>query len=269
MWELVSIGFLKITLLDLIDIALLTLLIAYLVRLLQNTAAGKVLVWVVGLIGAYFVTEVLGLRAIHWVLDVVVSVWFIAFIVLFQPELRRLLLNLTRSPFLSFLTRTDIRQVITEIVEAAQEMSERHIGALIVIRRNQDIRMTIETGVPIQGKVTKELLLTIFHPRSPLHDGAVVIYNDVIEAAGCILPLSSVAKYRGKTLGTRHRAALGLSEQTDALVIVVSEETGRISLAEAGNLIMDLSRKELENMLLTALLSEPRVVEETQPLAVP
>lgn len=262
MIELFRVGFLTITLTDILDIIIVTLVVGYLFHALKNTIAGKVLVWVFFLVGAYFASELLALNAVHWLLEIIVSVWFIAFIVLFQPELRRLLLNLSRTSFFTFLTRTDIRNVIAEILKAVKEMSERHMGALIVIRRNHDIKMTIETGIPIQGKVTKELLLTIFNPRSPLHDGAVVIYNDTIEVAGAILPLSTVSKYRGRNLGTRHRAALGLAEQTDAIVIVVSEETGRISIAENGKLTIGVTLKELESILTEKLLSEDESLKE-------
>jgi diadenylate cyclase len=137
-------------------------------------------------------------------------------------------------------------------------MSEKHTGALIVFARTTNIKMTIETGIPLQAQLSKELLVSIFNPKSPLHDGAIVIQNGVIEAARCILPLSLTTRFQGKHLGTRHRAAMGISEQADVLVLVVSEETGKISLAEEGMFIPGVTPINLYDILAERLGTRAR-----------
>jgi diadenylate cyclase len=196
-----------------------------------------------------FISEMINLRAINWLLKAVMGVWLLAFIILFQPELRRVLLRLSNLPFLRFFLRTNLTQTIDEVISAVKEMSENHIGGLIVFVRSQNVEMNVDTGVPIGARVSKELLLSIFNPKSPLHDGAVLIEGSNLLFAKCILPLSTVTKLEGRLLGTRHRAALGLSEQTDALVLVVSEETGWISIAESGTFIFNIPKNKIESIL--------------------
>jgi diadenylate cyclase len=196
-----------------------------------------------------FISEMINLRAINWLLKSVMGVWLLAFIILFQPELRRVLLRLSNLPFLRFFLRTNLTQTIDEVISAVKEMSENHIGGLIVFVRSQNVEMNVDTGVPIGARVSKELLLSIFNPKSPLHDGAVLIEGSNLLFAKCILPLSTVTKLEGRLLGTRHRAALGLSEQTDALVLVVSEETGWISIAESGTFIFNIPKNKIESIL--------------------
>jgi len=142
-----------------------------------------------------------------------------------------------------------MNKTLDEIIYAVLEMSEKHIGALIVFPRSQNTGMTIDTGVELQSIVSKELLISIFNTKSPLHDGAVIIENEIVMAAKCILPLTTLTKFEGKILGTRHRAALGLSEQVDALTLIVSEETGFISLAEEGKLNFNIPKKEIKEIL--------------------
>ncbi|MFW5662149.1 MAG: diadenylate cyclase, partial [Bacteroidota bacterium] len=140
-----------------------------------------------------------------------------------------------------------------EVIDAVHEMSEKHIGALIVFPRSQNVQMTIDTGIPLQATVSKELLLSIFNTKSPLHDGAVIVDEQMIVAARCILPLSNITKSGGRNLGTRHRAALGLSEQIDTIVLIVSEETGSISIAESGNLMLNIPVEQLPSTLSAKL----------------
>jgi diadenylate cyclase len=162
-------------------------------------------------------------------------------------------LLIVRSPIFSAFTRSQMNETLDEIARAAIEMSEKHTGALIVFARSTNIKMTIETGIPLQAQLSKELLVSIFNPKSPLHDGAIVIQNGVIEAARCILPLSLTTRFQGKHLGTRHRAAMGISEQADVLVLVVSEETGKISLAEEGAFVPGVTPMNLYDMLAERL----------------
>jgi diadenylate cyclase len=218
-------------------------------NLLKDTVAVQILFGLVLLIFMTFISEMINLRAINWLLKAVMGVWLLAFIILFQPELRRVLLRLSNLPFLRFFLRTNLTQTIDEVISAVKEMSENHIGGLIVFVRSQNVEMNVDTGVPIGARVSKELLLSIFNPKSPLHDGAVLIEGSNLLFAKCILPLSTVTKLEGRLLGTRHRAALGLSEQTDALVLVVSEETGWISIAESGTFIFNIPKNKIESIL--------------------
>jgi diadenylate cyclase len=218
-------------------------------NLLKDTVAVQILFGLVLLIFMTFISEMINLRAINWLLKSVMGVWLLAFIILFQPELRRVLLRLSNLPFLRFFLRTNLTQTIDEVISAVKEMSENHIGGLIVFVRSQNVEMNVDTGVPIGARVSKELLLSIFNPKSPLHDGAVLIEGSNLLFAKCILPLSTVTKLEGRLLGTRHRAALGLSEQTDALVLVVSEETGWISIAESGTFIFNIPKNKIESIL--------------------
>ncbi|GBD07530.1 Cyclic di-AMP synthase CdaA [bacterium HR21] len=249
MIELLRIGFFRFTLADLLDIAAVTALFYGLYRLFRETLVLPVLLGFVVLLLLGFIVEIAELAAVGWIVRTLSAVWLLAFIVLFQPELRRILVRMARSRLLHFLVRSPVLPVLDEVVEAASEMAEKHIGALIVFAGSQSTRLVVETGVPLQAVVSKELLLAIFNPRSPLHDGAVVIEGRTVVAARCILPLSATTHVSGQPLGTRHRAALGLSEQVDAVVVVVSEETGQISLAHSGRLEQGLSPARLRERL--------------------
>ncbi len=249
MIEIFKIGFLSITLIDLIDLILLCAVFYWLYNLLKETIAAQILFALVILILATFVTELVNLRSLNWLLKAVMSVWLLAFIILFQPELRRVLLQISNLPFLRFFSRSGLTQTIDEVIAAVKEMSESHIGSLIIFTRTQNVEMNLDKGISIGARVSKELILSIFNTKSPLHDGAILIDGPNILYAKCVLPLSLITKIEGKILGTRHRAALGLTEQTDAVVLVVSEETGGISIAEAGKLTLNVPKNKLEEFL--------------------
>jgi len=251
--ELFSIGFLSFTLFDLLDIALVTLLFYWVYKSLKNTIAVQILFGLVILIGLKFISEAVDLKSVNWILNTIVDIWLLAFVILFQPELRKLLLLITKTPVFQLFVKTKISETLDPVIEAARELSEKHIGALIVFPRNQTVQMTIETGIPIGAIVSHELLMSIFVTKSPLHDGAVVIENRTVEAARCVLPLSNQRKYAGRNLGTRHRAALGLTEQVDALVLIISEETGWITIAESGELNMNVPIDQLQGILESKL----------------
>lgn len=265
MIDLFSIGFINVSLIDFLDVIVVTVLLYKLHRILRNTIAVQIFLGIIAILSLYFFTEFVNFRSLNWILQTLSNIWLLAFIILFQPELRRLLLVIVRSPVFSSFMSSNVNQTIDEVLEAVQEMSERHIGALIVFTRARNIKMTIETGIPIQGVLTRELLLSIFNSKSPLHDGAVIVQNGVVEAAGCILPLSNTTKYQRHKLGTRHRAALGISEQADVLTLVVSEETGKVTLAEEGTLYMHLSTDKLEK-LLREKLSIQGETDDSKPL---
>lgn len=249
MIDLFKIGFLNFSIIDLLDITIIAVLIFWLYRALKDTIAVQILFGLMILIGLQFITDAVGLKSINWILETIANIWLLAFIILFQPELRRLMLMITRSPLFRIFIKSKITHTIDSVVDSAKEFSEKHIGALIVFIKSQNIEMTIDTGIPLHAIVSKELLGSIFNTKSPLHDGAVIIDNQTILAARCVLPLSSLTKYGGKNLGTRHRAALGISEQLDVVVLIVSEETGAISIAEGGMLTLDIPKNELLTVL--------------------
>lgn len=253
MTELFRIGFISVTPIDVLDILLVAAVIYTVYRALRATVAVQILLGLVVLVAFSFVVSSLNMKALSWLISSIMSVWLIAFIVLFQPELRRLLTEITQSRLFQFFARSSITETVEEVIEAVKELSEKHIGALIIFTRGQNIKVTIETGIPLKAVVSAELLVAIFNPRSPLHDGAVVIEGSTIVAARCILPLSSQRKHGNKNLGTRHRAALGISEQSDVLTLVVSEETGAISIAERGTLISNIPLSALREQLLEHL----------------
>jgi diadenylate cyclase len=185
------------------------------------------------------------------------QVFVLAVIIIFQPEIRRLLLLLGKNPIVRrFVSTTDRGEIIDETVTAIEEMADRNIGALIAFQRSTGLRSYIETGKRLQAEVSHDLLVTIFHGQNPLHDGAVIINDRRIEAARCILPVSTSMKLSPQ-LGLRHRAAVGLTEQTDAFVVVVSEETSNISVSRDGALISNITPDELRTYLTSALTNQP------------
>jgi diadenylate cyclase len=245
----------RLTWLDAFDILIVTLIFYSILMLVRGTRADQILqglaiVLVVGML----ISSVFHLTLFNWLLRYSVPVALIALPVIFQPELRRLLEYLGRSSKVMNLPRTSFsrgtERTIDEICQATTRLKERlHPGALICIERNTGLEDYAASGVRMDALVSAELLLTIFYPNSPLHDGAVIVRGDRLIAAAVLLPLSDAQSIYAD-LGTRHRAALGLSEQTDALVIIISEETGTVSVAEHGRLIRNVSEERLRRMLL-------------------
>jgi diadenylate cyclase len=250
---LFKIGFLEIGWTDILDIIVVTFIFYRLYLVMRGTIAIQIFLGLLVIVAGSFVASSIELKAVSWILKTLADVWVIAFIVLFQPELRRLLVLLGRGRLMANLVRSSMDETIESIVEACDEMSQRQIGALIVIPRRTGIRMIIESGIALRAEVSKQLLLSIFHPKAPMHDGAVVIKDRVVEAARCTLPLSNQLRMDGFIMGMRHRSAVGITEQTDALVIVVSEETGTISVAEDGQLRRGLSVDALREQLRQGL----------------
>jgi diadenylate cyclase len=251
--ELFRIGFLTVTIIDVIDILLVAFLIYRLYVVMQGTIAVQIFIGLIILVGLSFISQLFNLRAMTWLLNTVRDIWVIAFVVLFQPELRRFLTLVGRSPLVRMFVRLDVTETIDDVVGAAVELSKKKIGALIVITRATGIRMVIETGIPLQAKISKQLLISIFNPKSPMHDGAVVIKDRIVEAAHCTLPLSTQTQLDGIVLGMRHRAAIGVTEQADVTVVVVSEETGTISVADDGLLVRGLTQESLAQKLRSVL----------------
>jgi len=249
MVELFKIGFLPVTLLDVIDIALVSFIFYKVYMIIRGTIASQIFFGLIVIFILSFIAQSVDLKAIGWLLKLITDIWVIAFIILFQPEIRRLLVVLGRNPFIRLFIKSDDKVLIEVLTESVFEMAQYQHGALIVMVKSVGIKGISETGEMINSKLSKNLLRSIFFPRSPLHDGAVIIRNDVIEAARCTLPLSQTTILNGAPLGMRHRAGLGISEQADVLSIIVSEETGAISIAENGSLKRGLSKDELKEVL--------------------
>ncbi|HHU68740.1 MAG TPA: TIGR00159 family protein [Thermoanaerobacterales bacterium] len=244
---------------DLIDIAIVAYVSYKAIMLIKGTRAVQLIKGLVVLVISTKVSEWLGLYTINWLLRNTMTVGVIALLVVFQPELRRALEQLGRgrlfvTPFFSF-SEEEVNKMINEMARAVQVLASNKIGALIVIERETGLNDVIETGLEIGGKLTTELLLNIFIPNTPLHDGAVLIRNDKIMAAGCFLPLTENPNL-SKELGTRHRAALGITEQSDAVSIIVSEETGVISVAVEGKLTRYLDIMTFKEMIKSLLYTK-------------
>ncbi|WAA09383.1 diadenylate cyclase CdaA [Fervidibacillus albus] len=203
-------------------------------------------------------SDLLGLNTLGWLMSEVIDWGFLAIIIIFQPELRRALEQLGRGKIFTRSKQKEaeiLEEMVRAIVKASEYMAKRRIGALISIAKETGLNDYIETGIAMNAKVTSELLINTFIPNTPLHDGALIIQNNEIKAAACYLPLSE-NPFISKELGTRHRAALGISEVTDSLTVVISEETGAISVAKNGELHHDISLEELERMLKAGLVKK-------------
>ncbi|KPU27247.1 membrane protein [Caloranaerobacter sp. TR13] len=244
--------FVNIRIRDIIDIAIVAFAFYKLFMLIRETRAEQLIKGIIVLLVATKVSEWLQLFTINWILERTMTVGVIALLIVFQPELRRALEYIGRSRFLTKpiieIEDEDIRNIINEILEAVASLSRQKIGALIVLERTTGLNEVAETGTLINGKVSSGLLINIFIPNTPLHDGAVIIKDDIVKAAGCFLPLTENMNL-SKDLGTRHRAALGITEKSDALAIIVSEETGVISIADNGKLSRYVDIKTLEKIL--------------------
>jgi len=242
-----------------LDVGLTALLIYGLFSLIRDTRAVRLVIGVILIYGIYIVAQLLGLQLLTQILQAGAVVGAFALVVVFQPELRRALERLGRVGSLGWLlapgpqSGAELRAA-TVATAAGALAAERH-GALIVIERETGLEDTAETGVMVQGVLSGELLRTIFMPRSPLHDGAVIVRGDDVLAAGVVLPLAD--GHQAERLGTRHRAAIGLTQETDAVVVVVSEETGGISLVERGRIVRNLDEDKLRVALTTLLHGAP------------
>ncbi len=231
-----------------IDILLIAVLIYYVLSLLRGTRALQMLV-AIGLLALFYKgAQWARLEMVEWLLTTLLPYFAIALLILFQPEIRRALSRFGRNlSFLKFATGNAAAS-FDDIVLAAEYFSLNRIGALIVVEHQSGLRTYIESGIPLDAKLSYDLLLSIFRPGSPLHDGAVIIQDTRVAAAACFLPLS-LNPMISKQLGTRHRAAIGITEESDAVVVLVSEETGSISLAAAGAIEMTLTPEELGTRL--------------------
>ena len=246
--ELFQIGFFELSLKDIVDISLVTFLVFKLYQVISGTRAAPMIIGLILIVVISFFVETFNMSGMSWIIGNIKTVWIILFVIIFQPELRRLLIHVGQSRVLRSFVKVREKKVLEAVANAAVELSGKRIGALIVITIDTGIRAITETGISLQAKVSKSLIVSIFSPRSPLHDGAIIITEDLIEAAKCILPLTDNPNI-DQSLGTRHQAAWGISEESDAVVVVVSEETGKISFVKGGEMTSGLNQDSLIKLL--------------------
>ena len=242
--------FSSISVADVVDIAIVAFLVYKLLMFIRRTGTEQLVKGLLLLIAAFFLSDLLHLNTLHWILKSITAVGIIALVVVFQPEIRRALEyfganSLTRGK--AFGTGS-AEKIIKEYTVAINNMSKTRTGALIVIERNTALTDRVNTGTVIDAEISSQLLENIFYKGSPLHDGAVIVRGDKLYAAGCVLPLTENTSL-DKSLGTRHRAGIGITENSDAITIIVSEETGVISVAENGKVVRYLDEKYLEKVL--------------------
>ncbi|MHA6481034.1 diadenylate cyclase CdaA [Paenibacillus sp. strain BS8-2] len=240
---------------DLIDVGIVSFIIYKLILLVRGTRAVQLLKGIFVLIAIWAVSTWLNLYTLKWMMNQMFTLGIVTIIILFQPELRRALEQLGRGNLFSRSNSPEkaaLSEQIDEVIRSVQHMAKRKIGALIVFERQTGLSEMVESGIAMESRITSELLINIFTPNTPLHDGAVIIRGNVISAAACYLPLSE-NPFISKELGTRHRAAIGVSEVSDALAVVVSEETGQVSLSLNGMIVRDINEESLISKLFEEL----------------
>ena len=251
-----------------LDVAIVIFLLYCFFKVVKGSRAWQLIKGIAFFVIATWISGLLNLRILNWILTSIMNVGVIAVIVIFQPEMRRGLEQLGTNKLTQFFgidkdLATKTKEDIYKIVIAATELSKAKTGALIVIERDIKIQDIISTGIPMNAEVSPQLLVNIFEPKTPLHDGAVVISGNKISAAACVLPLSD-DKDIAKELGTRHRAAIGISKESDSIAVVVSEETGKISVAKDGTLIADVREDVLKKILISNVVTKRFTVEKKE-----
>ena len=251
-----------------IDITIVIFLMYCFFKIVRGSRAWQLIKGIALLIIATWMSGLFNLKILNWILTGIMNLGVIAIIVIFQPELRRALEQLGTNKLTQFFgidkdLSTKTKEDIYKVVIAATELSKAKTGALIVLERDIKIQDIIATGIPMNAEVSPQLLVNIFEPKTPLHDGAVVISGNKIAAAACVLPLAD-DKDIAKELGTRHRAAIGISKESDSIVVVVSEETGKISVAKDGTLIADVREDVLKKILISNIVNKRFSVENKE-----
>lgn len=251
-----------------IDLAIVLFLCYCFLKIVKGSRAWQLIKGIALLLIATWVSGFFNLKILNTILTAIMNIGLVAVIVIFQPELRRALEQLGTNKFTKFFgidkdIATKTKEDIYKVVIATQELAKSKTGALIVLERDINIQDIIATGVPMDAEVSPQLLVNIFEPKTPLHDGAVVISNNKIAAAACVLPLADDPDI-AKELGTRHRAAIGISKESDSIVVVVSEETGKISVAKDGTLIADVREDALKKILISNIVTKRFAIDKNQ-----
>lgn len=264
-----------IQIIDIIDILLLTYIVYKAIKLIRETRAGQLIKGIMLLLITYVLCNLFEFKAITFILKKAIDVGLIAILIMFQPELRRVLEKVGRTSVSQFNMFGDNSQLISsqwisaidEICQACEELSATTTGALIVVERKTKLGEQINTGTLLNAMPTKELFGNIFYPKTPLHDGAVIIRDGIVLAAACFLPKPEREELINKKLGSRHRAAIGMSENSDAIIIVVSEETGIISIAHNGELTRNYNKVTLKNYLTAQIIPSNLYIEQNKKLS--
>ena len=248
-----------------IQIAVLATIIYMTLLFIKGTRAEPILIGILmTTLAGWFFSHLLGLEVIQWIFTKLPALMVFAMLIIFQPEIRRAFAEIGINPHRLIKSNPKVSQTIDAVVEASYNLAEKHIGALIAVERDIGMRSYVESGVQINAPISPELLATIFYPNTPLHDGAVIIRDGVVISAACFFPLTQTPLSR--TLGTRHRAGIGITEETDSVVIIVSEEEGKVSIANKGRLVKNIERDRLRRHLRNFLLKEkPKTVSTSQP----
>lgn len=251
-----------------IDVAIVLFLCYYFLKIVKGSRAWQLIKGIALLLIVTWASGFFNLKILNTILTAIMNIGLVAVIVIFQPELRRALEQLGTNKFTRFFgidkdIATKTKEDIYKVVIATQELAKNKTGALIVLERDINIQDIIATGVPMNAEVSPQLLVNIFEPKTPLHDGAVVISNNKIAAAACVLPLADDADI-AKELGTRHRAAIGISKESDSIAVVVSEETGKISVAKDGTLIADVREDALKKILISNIVIKRFAIDKKQ-----
>ncbi|MBA3271733.1 MAG: TIGR00159 family protein [Acidobacteria bacterium] len=257
----------RVTFWDVVDIMIVSLIVYELLKLIRGTHAVQMGMGIAVLVGMFYISRGFQLETLNWLIRNIVGYVVFAAIVLMQADIRRALVHLGRAPFFRVFRRFDRPlnddDVVEELVVAVTTLSAKRTGALIVVERSIGMRNYIESGIPLDARLTYDLLVSIFQPTSPLHDGAVIVQNDRVAAAACFLPLT-VNPRLSRELGSRHRAAIGITEENDAVAIVVSEETGVISLILNGEIERALEGDRLRTLLANLLTKRRAPVRARQ-----
>jgi diadenylate cyclase len=241
----------SLTIIDLIDVIIVAILIYNLLSLFKGTRTVQIISGFIIILGIFLMSDFCNLRTLNWLLRYFFIYAGLIIIILFQPELRHLLSTISRNPFLKIFSKPPrMQETLDDLVFALNAMAEKRIGGIIILEKYVGLRNYIEAGIRVDGLVSYDLLLSIFHPTSPLHDGAVIIRGDRILAAACFLPLTLNPRL-SRELGSRHRAAIGVSEESDAIALVVSEERGEISIAHHGKVTKAIQVKTLAKIITT------------------
>ncbi|SHI91405.1 TIGR00159 family protein [Malonomonas rubra DSM 5091] len=240
--------FANIRLLDLLDISIVAFIIYRIILLIKGTRAVQMLLGLAVILAVYLASRVGDLHTLNWFLSNFLSSIILVIVVIFQNDIRRALIHVGQNPFFGSVNYHEESEVIDELVKACVALGNRKIGALIVVERETGINDILESGVEIDARVSGELIRSVFMPNSPIHDGALVLQQGRLTLAGCFLPLSQ-SRDISKNLGTRHRAAIGLTELADAIAVIVSEETGKISVAVNGGITRNLDATSLRKVL--------------------
>ena len=236
------------------DVLLLSVIFYQILLLIRGTRAAQIMIGMLVVVGLFVLSNVFPLTAVNWMMNKFYSSFIIILIIIFQDDIRHVLSTMGRRKIFGGQDTSASIQLIDEISRAAASLAAKRIGALLVIERSIILSRYVDIGVPLDSRISKEILMSIFHPSSPIHDGAVIIQQGRLAAAGCFLPLTR-DEHLDPNLGTRHRAAIGISEETDALVVVVSEEGASMSLVENGELSRKADGKALREDLINRLVS--------------